>query len=534
MESRGERTAMEVALNNPMILTEIFQQSSTPLKDCRLVCHYWNDMVLNLLNTRLALRPVKKDKSRHILNDPFPFFPTCFTFNDRLAKRISATCSTDLADPTRCIDAFATTLMHTCDKFSDVVQILEISIDYEECLKTVYQVLKHCCPNLKQLRIGITVNPYKTSRSRGCEILPESLLEPKTNLTLLTVSSNQVTPFLTSLIQVVVTASPNLMDVTLPWGFCPDFANSKRLETLMIALDRTRAIDIAQADGNLSELSRMLDQVGDQLVSLSFRDVLRKEEVRMIDFENSNPTGFRFPKRRMLKLQKFWNQMADIFQCDDLFRNIESLPGLETLVIGKVSKKSNCVDEILRNIFHLNKIFGSMKNLKILEMHDPTLLDGLKTAFPNLESLDVKTFCKTDFRGNVSQMELGVVLDAFGRWEGLKSLLLRLPVFPNTIIDVIRALLEGKELYKDLKMFETGIFKLKNNFTRHELTTEEMNLFKQLLLAMNRMDEVIIYNLPLGEESMKTISDFMASNRLATPKFTILSIFEGGSTSFVM
>ncbi|OXA53524.1 uncharacterized protein LOC118435869 [Folsomia candida] len=529
MESQGKQTAVEIALNNPMILTEILQRRSTPLKDCRLVCHFWNDMVLNLPNTRLALRPVKKDKNRHILNDPFPFFATCFALDDRLAKQISATCSTDLADPTRCIDSFATTLMHTCDKFSDLVQILEISVDYEECLKTVYQVLRNCCPNLKQLRIGFTFSPYRRKRSRGCEILPEPLPEPKSNLTLLAVSSNRVTPFLTNLIKVIVAASPNLRNVTLPWGFFPDFANSKRLDTLLIVLDGPQIIDIAREDGNLSELSRILAQVGDQLVRLTFCDYLRKEDVLLIDFGNLNPTGFRLPTRKMLKLKKFRNQMADIFQCDDLLRNIESLPVLETLVIGKVSIKSNCVDEILRNIFHSGKIFQTMKNLKIFEMHEPTLLDGLKTAFPNLESLEVKTFSRTDFRGDVSRMELSVVLDAFGRWEGLKRLLLRVTVFPDKLVNVIRALLEGKELYKELKMFETGILKFENNVTRHELTTEEMDLFKQLLLAMNRMNKVIIHNLPLGEESLKTISDFMVSNKLAVPKFRIS---KGGSTRF--
>ncbi|OXA60414.1 Gamma-glutamyltranspeptidase 1 [Folsomia candida] len=512
MESQGKQTAVEIALTNPMILTEILQQSSAPLKDCRLVCHFWNDMVLTLPDTRLALRPVKKDKRRYVLNDPFPFFVACITLDDRLAKRISATCSTSLSDPTRCIDSFVTKLIYICDKFIDIVQILEISIDYEECLKTVYQVLKNFCPNLKQLRITATLATRWRNLLVGSEILPESLPEPKSNLISLAVSSNQISPFLSSLIEVIVAASPNLRNVTLPWELCPNFANSKHLDTLMIELDRTRAIDITLEDDKLSVLLRMLAQVGDQLVSLTFCDPRRKEGIDMNDFDNSKLTEFRFPKS-MSKLRNFRNEMVDIFQCRDLLRNIESLPVLETLVIGKTSKRSNCVDEIFRSIFHTDKIFLSVKNLTILEMNDPTLLERLKTSFPNLASLEVKTFCRTDYQGFEIRMELGVALTALGRWEGLKRLRLWVPSDQAEMINAIRALLEV------LKTFEAELYTW--DLVSHELTIEEMDLFKQLLLAMDRMDNVKIFNLSLGDESLKTISAFMVSNELVVSKFKI-------------
>lgn len=89
-----------------------------------------------------------------------------------------------------------------------------------------------------------------------------------------------------------------------------------------------------------------------------------------------------------------------------------------------------------------------MKNLKIHELQDPTLLEGLKTAFPNLVRLEVVAVGRTDYREKESGMNLGVVLTACGGWVGLKHLKLRLPKYPEEILDIIQALLNGLELYK--------------------------------------------------------------------------------------
>lgn len=118
--------------------------SFTPLRTCRLVCHFWNDVVLSLPNSRLGIE-LNPGYDRN--EDPFSFFALLFSLDERLPKRISATCDTEVSheedpDPKTCMYVFASRLTHFCDKFSDTVQILELSIDDEDCFKYIHQVLK--------------------------------------------------------------------------------------------------------------------------------------------------------------------------------------------------------------------------------------------------------------------------------------------------------------------------------------------------------------------------------------------------------
>lgn len=329
MESQS---VQEVALSNPIvnkpektfqtaqiftkidplfqILTQILKQSSAPLRSCRLVSHFWNEIVLHLPNTRLALN---LDYKIYEENNALPFFAMCSPSDDRLAKRVSATCPTVIkCTPSHSINPFTYRIMHICDKFSDRVQILDIFIEFEDCLQVIFQILKNYCPNLKQVHIVHFRDEYESDID--AEILPAPL-QIKPNLTWFTVYCvKNVTPSLTTLIQLVMDASPNLKKVRIPWGFYPDLGNSKCLDNLAITLNEVRPMVVALTEFNLPELSRMLGQVGDQLVTLQFEHADIEGVSNRLDFKNSLPTArFRLP-RNMSKLVSFQNDMIDIFQ----------------------------------------------------------------------------------------------------------------------------------------------------------------------------------------------------------------------------
>ncbi|XP_035708221.1 uncharacterized protein LOC118435857 [Folsomia candida] len=529
MKPQGEISVVDRALNNPIILIEILKRS--PLKKCRLVCQFWNELVLTLPNTKLALNLEYEAKSQADYNgNANKFSELCFTLDDRLAKRISATCISAPygVHPILWIDPFAYRLTHFCYKFSDIVQIFEISFDYAPCLPSIFQILKNYCPNLKQFRIAYEFfDDDDSDLDFRQEILPNLsgplLLRPK--LTLLTVRSDvQVTPPLANLLQLVVNASPNLREVTIPWGFYPDFASSKHLSSLRVELDARRTIEDALVDLKPSELSRSLSQVGDQLINLTFSgpdNYLLPKRNEAYNLNNSNRTKFKLP-RKMSKLQKFENNLLDVFQHQRL--DIGGLPALKTLKIGKILKKSRDVDELFENINQEKMVLQSMRNLTINEMHNPKLLEGLKTTFPNLESLELNTRCEIDFKGEVTTMNLDVVLNACKGWEGLKYLNLRLPNFsPNQ--HVIQSLLDRSDLYKELKTLEILIYR--GNYERRDLTKNEMQQFKKLLVAMDVMNRVSIHNIFVSKKSRWKILNFMVSNGMSVTKF---KIFQGGLT----
>lgn len=94
-------------------------------------------------------------------------------------------------------------------------------------------------------------------------------------------------------------------------------------------------------------------------------------------------------------------------------------------------------------------IWGNITHLALFEIRNPTLLEGLKTAFPNLKVFEVYTCGEEDSREEMSGMELGVVLKACGGGLGaLKHLYIEVPSYPREIQVIIHALLEVKEMLK--------------------------------------------------------------------------------------
>lgn len=327
----------------------------------RVVCKLWNDIVLSLPNTRLAFRQFDEcfqDNDQELKDfkaDPFYFFERCSILDARLARAITASCDTsDIQDPVEAIAylySFGAKLMHFCDKFSEIVQILDISIHSEHCLRYVYLALKNHLPNLKELRINCYIGALEARIDQPGALAPK----PKLALFALICRLKEDTPFVTSLARRVIKASSNLREVTLPWGFHPDLSRSKCLDTLRIALDDIKGKDVVYFNG--SELGRMLNQVADQLVTLSFGE--DDESWDFLEPGTWNRMAFRFP-RRMQRLKTYRNLMIDVLECTEILNDIEKMPVLETLVLGKSTATwSSCLVEILQNISKSGRILGT-------------------------------------------------------------------------------------------------------------------------------------------------------------------------------
>ncbi|OXA41933.1 uncharacterized protein LOC118438890 [Folsomia candida] len=520
IKPQRDTNEQQLALSNPIILTTILKQlpakRSPPLQNCRLVSHFWNDMVLSLPNTKFALKldPSKKLNPDH---DPVPFFDMCSTLDPRLAKRINATCHSYPELPV--IHSFAAKFPHVCDKFSGKIQILDISIDYERCLDSIYRALKNSCPNLKQLRItcrteiDVSLAPVVAGNPILC--VP---LELKSVLEVFSVSSMKVDiPPLSRLIQLVINASPNLREVTLPLGFYPDLGNSKCLDSLAISLDDARSDDLTRAIQRNSELSRMLGQVGEQLVALTFGyDVEDAKRNMSCDFEELKRTGFQLGER-FPKLRNFRNDIIDVFEPNDLIQNLEGMPALKSLEIGKLLKMSTCLDKFLAGICKSRKIFASVTNLRVKELIIPRVLNEMKTAFPNVERLHVDILWAEVF--SAMKWGMGTVLQGCSDWGALKHLNLAVPTYPAGNEDFIGELASGGELYKRLKTLEIRSHK-RHNMTE-EFTEEEMATFETVLIALDELEDVKISNFSFAEECDQRIVAFLVSKHISLFKFRI-------------
>lgn len=166
-------------------MTIRFKHVSPQLKSCRLVCQFWNEIILSIPN--LGLRLDQKRKS--VENDPDKFFVLISTFDSRLMKRIFASCDNPSFDvETSSLESFGLKLTQISSKFSNIIQILNISIITNTCLNPVYTALTNSFPNLKELRVDLrstvwiwTSRGSATPRQEEIKFLP---LPQKPTLTL--------------------------------------------------------------------------------------------------------------------------------------------------------------------------------------------------------------------------------------------------------------------------------------------------------------------------------------------------------------
>ncbi|OXA48406.1 hypothetical protein Fcan01_16958 [Folsomia candida] len=172
-------------------------------------------------------------------------------------------------------------------------------------------------------------------------------------------------------------------------------------------------------------------------------------------------------------------------------------------------------------------VLGNITHLEIWETHDPSLLEELKTAFPNLVKLEVITCEEMDTRWDESGMELGVVLNACGGgWGAPKHLYIELPSYPDQIKDTIQVLVDTREMFVGLKTLEIGMMECENPRI-HNLAENELDLFKQLLIALDEVDLVSIHDLYFGKETLRNILHFLESSKMYVSKF---KMFQDGLT----
>lgn len=286
--------------------------------------------------------------------------------------------------------------------------------------------------------------------------LPEVLfhpLHPKPNLTTFAINA-KLNVEIQCLIQLIINAAPNLKRVTIPLGFCPDFAPSNHLESLTIGQDDFHLPETA-------DMSNLLAQVGDQLITLRLGNGI----MTLID----KPLGFELPGRKLPKLKTFQNLMVDVFRCDDLFKNIaRGMPSLTRMELGEAFEGSKSVDEILQDLRNSGQIVANVTNLVLIGVYDVALLDGLGAVFPNVAELKVDSLYEGK---NVSynwvgvargppwgrrETELGAVLAACKEWGGLKRLKLGVSMYPRNVEGVIRDLLDNRDLYRGQFKFKVS------------------------------------------------------------------------------
>ncbi|XP_035713146.1 uncharacterized protein LOC118437860 isoform X2 [Folsomia candida] len=452
----------------------------------------------------------------------------CSTFDGRLAKWVNVKTSFNPANRRshEKSDPVTPNLSRLCELFNTNIQILKVDVAHEITVTSIHHVLRqNLCPNLKKLLIFWTKRML--FRDREDDFTTErpvlsAALNPRPTLTSFVFWHQQVTPFFTNLIHLVVNASQNLKQIALPWGVFPDFANSKSLTSLTINMCWLRVNHINRADIG-AELSRMIRQVGDQLVTLKFSNFF-KLRIRGGSYDENelNIMGFRLP-RRMSKLQEFENPITEIIQCDELFQNIEAMPALETLVMGKIITRLRSLDTILQTICNGNTVLASVRFLELSGVHDPKVLDRLTNAFPSVEKLSVEIlWCRSTCHrrrftcGTIQPVlnrvgvDLGGVLTTCSGWRSL-------PTCDQEVGTIIQALLEGRELYAWLKTIYVAT--CGGNFPHRDFTQDELDLWKQLHVAMAGMDSVYVSNLCLTKNTRETMKDFMTSNGITCRSF---------------
>lgn len=99
----------------------------------------------------------------------------------------------------------------------------------------------------------------------------------------------------------------------------------------------------------------------------------------------------RIPK--MKKLKDFGNFMIELFNWADKLRDIctARIQTLQTLRISTCTRKAG-LNRLLGRVIEEKGLFSGVKNLHVQNLYDDEIVAGLKTPFPNLESLSIHKF----------------------------------------------------------------------------------------------------------------------------------------------
>lgn len=280
------------------------------------------------------------------------------------------------------------------NKFSGFIQHLTITFideDFNPAIKAINAILQYCCGNLKTLTIYFRT-PKLSIKDANHECTTPLLIRPK--LTSVKIyDSTEHSDFL-EMTQLIVNSAPKLTHFTYRGSKYPDFSRNKSIKWITVDMCcYVRATSVPSCSG-VYGLNKMLAHVCDHLQFLHLKNNIALANPR--NYGNDFPPNieesridFQIPKIQNLK--KFRNDMLDWFSCGDRLQNIatENMPNLRNL---RIIKFNSNLDDILRNIGQKKDLFSGVKNLHVANVNDPESLIGLRTPFPNLESLTIQRF----------------------------------------------------------------------------------------------------------------------------------------------
>ncbi|XP_021952814.1 uncharacterized protein LOC110849687 isoform X1 [Folsomia candida] len=250
-------------------------------------------------------------------------------------------------------------------------------------------------------------------------------------------------------------------------------------------------------------LNQMLDQVKDHLEYFEMESNMYELEDSPSDVDAR--IGFQFPQ--MKNLEEFRNNMLDCFSCGDHLQDIctARMPALEIL---HITKRDNTVDDLLRNIITKQDLFSGVKNLRLENVRNPESITGLKTAFPNLETLSIYQFNADE---SSLLMEVGPHLQVCAPL-GLKYLNLYLSNRHEKLSEFVQGFLICGELLPSLKTLEIESFSGVSDDL--DLVVDGEAQMKQCLLELKGLENVMITGIEFKEETWKWVESFIYENKI--------------------
>ncbi|XP_021953436.1 uncharacterized protein LOC110850308 [Folsomia candida] len=379
------------ALQNPIILQKIFQTKRLPVKNLRLVCQSWNQIILSLPEPKLCFDLMNPHGSGDPLNccTTAPLELVCLKMEPKLAR-----CILDEASHSKRICSSASRLLHVCPIFSQVIEEIVFTFVDEDLIWTMYETLQNFCPNLK--KIYFQVYGMRQDYARSQNMAPFWIRPKLTSIEIYGYDFGGRNDFLfLKMVQMIINAAPNLTRFVYRGDRYPDLSHCGKIKSIMIDMSFMNLAHISSCAG-ANGLNKMLDQVKTHLQVLVMDNVVslydKEDDLDVTEgIDLVAEIAFKIPK--MPSLIKFENQLVDGFTCGDNLEDIctARLPSLETLKLGKSYPyyfPSN-LDDLLKRAIQSKNLFSGVKNLVLTDVRDVESINGLGQVFTNLQSFSI-------------------------------------------------------------------------------------------------------------------------------------------------
>ncbi|OXA47994.1 hypothetical protein Fcan01_16867 [Folsomia candida] len=493
-------TRAEEALRNPVILREIFKYRPLPPKEIRLMSQAWNQTVLSFPKPLLGL--VLDSGTRN------------------LGKSELAKMEGKLARNIRDMGCDESTLgsLPVCMAFREFVQFLDITINHEHLVTSLYGILANYSPNLTRLTVNYSPISHNSESIPTIETTTFQKHTKLTELNLMCKSGSHLN-VLFETIKTLILSAPNLLAVKIPANFYPDFSPCKKLRSLSVT---TNVIfPTTMPDFSFDELTRMLQQVSGTLETLEFEDLVKIFD-RMQVYEG-NAAGSAFSGRvfqniaKMGKLTHLRNDLINIFSCGDGLEDVSKMPFLKSLHISKSFQPPHFgnLDDLIGKIGKY--VFGTVAELNLREIHDPELIGKLNISFPSLTFLSITSGRGRNSLGEISPLKIGPILEACSKLEGLAYLILEIPTYPEKLSEFVGALMKCGHFLESLTTFMLHHHNYERQM-RDDLTVENgIPELEQLLKSLRKIGTIMLDDVVFSPETLKNVESFksvLTCNRL--------------------